>query len=208
MRWLADHLPNGHYVEVAGDETPAYLGDVDGIMDEIEEFLVGTRVGAAVDRRVATVLFSDVVGSTEHVASVGDRVWSGLLDSHRAEARSLMARYGGREMNTAGDGFLIVFDSPTPAIQFAIAMCGSSRQAGLDVRIGLHSGEVVFEADDVSGMAVHIGARVAALAPPGQVLVSQTIRDMVVGSRFELAPLGRHVLKGVPGEWEIFQVMS
>lgn len=208
MRWLADHLPNGQYVEVAGDETPGYLGDVDGLMDEVEEFLVGTRVGAALDRRVATVLFSDVVGSTEHAASVGDRAWSGLLDTHRTEARNLLARYGGREMNTAGDGFLIVFDGPTPAIQCALALCETSRNAGLEVRVGLHSGEVVFEADDVSGMAVNIGARVAGFAPAGQVVVSQTVRDMVIGSRFDFVPLGRRVLKGVPGEWEIFQVLS
>jgi class 3 adenylate cyclase/pimeloyl-ACP methyl ester carboxylesterase len=207
MRWMAEHLPNGQYVEVVGDETPAYFGDVDGLMDEIEEFLVGTRVGSAADRRVVTVLFSDVVGSTERVAGVGDRVWSGLLESHRAEARRLLTRYGGREMNTAGDGFLIVFESPTPAIECALAMCEGSRSAGLDLRVGLHSGEVVFEGGDVTGMAVHIGARVAGLAPAGQVVVSQTVRDMVIGSRFDFLPLGRHVLKGVPGEWEIFRVV-
>jgi class 3 adenylate cyclase/pimeloyl-ACP methyl ester carboxylesterase len=208
MRWLASQLGQAKYVEVPGDQTPGYLGDVDRIMDEIEEFLVGTRVGAAVDRRVATVLFSDVVGSTERAASVGDRVWSGLLESHRAEARSLLSRFGGREMSTAGDGFLIVFDSPTPAIQYAMALCDATRKAGLEVRVGLHSGEVVFEGGDVTGMAVHIGARVEALADPGQVVVSQTVRDMVIGSRFEFAPLGRHLLKGVPGEWEVFQVVA
>jgi class 3 adenylate cyclase len=111
-------------------------------------------------------------------------------------------------MNTAGDGFLIVFDGPTPAIQCALALCETSRNAGLEVRVGLHSGEVVFEADDVSGMAVNIGARVAGFAPAGQVVVSQTVRDMVIGSRFDFVPLGRRVLKGVPGEWEIFQVLS
>lgn len=206
MRWMAGQLEQARYVEVPGDETPGFLGDVDRLMDEVEEFLLGTRVGAAVDRRVATVLFSDVVGSTERAASVGDRAWSGLLETHRAEARRLLARYGGREMNTAGDGFLIVFDGPTSAIQCALALCEASRQAGLEVRVGLHSGEIVFEANDVVGMAVHIGARVAALASPGQVVVSQTVRDMVIGSRFEFDPLGRHVLKGVPGEWEIFRV--
>ena len=208
MRWLADHLPDGTYVEVPGDQTPGYFGDVDRLMDEIEEFLLGTRLGAAADRRVATVLFSDVVGSTERVATVGDRVWAGLLETHRAEARNLLARYGGREVNTAGDGFLIVFDSPTPAIQCALALCTASRGAGLEVRVGLHSGEVVYETDDVTGMAVHVGARVAGLAPPGRVVVSQTVRDMVIGSRFEFGSIGRHVLKGVPGEWELFEVMA
>jgi class 3 adenylate cyclase len=208
MRWLAEHLPNGQYVEVPGDETAGYLGDVDGLMDEVEEFLLGTRVGAAVDRRVVTVLFSDVVGSTERAATVGDRVWSGLLETHRTEARRLLTRYGGREMNTAGDGFLIVFESPTPAIECALAMCEGSRSAGLELRVGLHSGEVVFEAGDVAGMAVHIGARVAAIADPGEVVVSQTVRDMVIGSTFQFTPRGRHELKGVPGTWEIFGVAS
>lgn len=208
IRWLAQHLPNGQYVEVPGDQTPGYLGDVDGLMDEIEEFLLGTRVGGAVDRRVVTVLFSDVVGSTERAAGVGDRVWSGLLESHRAESRRLLARHGGREMNTAGDGFLIIFESPTPAIECALAMCHASRSAGLEIRVGLHSGEVVFEAGDVVGMAVHIGARVAALANPGEVVVSQTVRDMVIGSTVQFTPRGRHELKGVPGTWEIFGVAS
>ena len=206
MRWLAEHLPKGQYVEVPGDETPGYLGDVDGLMDEVEEFLLGTRVGSAVDRRVATVLFSDVAGSTERAARVGDRAWSGLLEAHRAEARRLFARHGGREMNTAGDGFLIVFDAPTPAIQCALALCDASRSAGLEVRVGLHSGEVVFESGDVTGMAVHIGARVSALASPGEVVVSQTVRDMVIGSGFEFGPRGRHELKGVPGEWDLYRV--
>ncbi len=206
MRWMAEQLPDGRYLEVPGDQTPGFLGDVDRLMDEVEEFLLGTRLGGTADRRVATVLFSDVVGSTEHAASVGDRVWSGLLETHRAEARRLLARYGGREMSTVGDGFLIVFDSPTPAIRFAVELGRASSSAGLQVRVGLHSGEVVFETDDISGMAVHIGARVAGLAPPGEVVVSQTVRDMVIGSRFEFDPLGRHILKGVPGEWEIFRV--
>ena len=207
MRWLAEHLPNAQYVEVPGDETPGYLGDVDGLMDEVEEFLLGTRVGGAIDRRVATVLFSDVVGSTERAATVGDRAWSGLLEAHRAEARRLFARHGGREMNTAGDGFLIVFDAPTPALQCALALCDASRSAGLEVRVGLHSGEVVFESGDVTGMAVHIGARVPALASPGEVVVSQTVRDMVIGSGFEFGSRGRHQLKGVPGEWDLYRVV-
>jgi class 3 adenylate cyclase len=209
MRWLAGQLRDARYVEVPGDQTPGYLGDVDSLMDEVEEFLIGTRVGGAVDRRVATVLFSDVVGSTERVASVGDRVWSGLLDTHRSEARRLLARYGGSEINTAGDGFLIAFESPTSAIQCALALCEASRKAGLDIRVGLHTGEVVYEGGgDVAGMAVHIGARVAALAAPGEVLVSQTVRDMLIGSGFEFTTRGSHALKGVPGAWELFRVAS
>jgi class 3 adenylate cyclase len=206
LRWLADALPDGRYVEVPGDQVPGYLGDVDALMDEVEEFLLGTRVGAAVDRRVATVLFSDVVGSTERAASVGDRHWHQLLETHRIEARRLLARYGGREIGTSGDGFLVTFDSPTPAIQCALAMCRVSKDAGLEIRVGVHSGEVVFEGGDVTGMAVHIGARVAALAAPDEVLVSQTVRDMVIGSRFGLTSRGLHELKGVPGTWELFAV--
>jgi class 3 adenylate cyclase len=206
MRWLADALPDGRYAEVPGDSVAGYFGDVDGVLDEVEEFLLGTRVGAVADRRVATVLFSDVVGSTEHAASVGDRTWHGLLETHRSEARRLLDRYGGREIGTTGDGFLITFDAPTPAIKCALALSGASKSAGLQVRVGLHSGEVVLEGDDVSGMAVHIGARVMALADADEVLVSQTVRDMVIGSGFGFISKGRHELKGVPGAWELFTV--
>ena len=206
MRWLAGELPDARYVEVPGDEVPGYLGDVDALMDEVEEFLLGTRVGGAIDRRVATVLFSDVVGSTERAATVGDRRWHGLLETHRIEARRLLTRYGGREIGTAGDGFLMVFDSPSPAIQCALALCAASKKAGLEIRVGIHTGEVVFEGGDVTGMAVHIGARVAALASPDEVVVSQTVRDMVIDSEFTFTSRGRHELKGVPGTWEIFGV--
>ncbi len=206
MRWLADALPDARYVEVPGDSVAGYFGDVDGVIDEVEDFLLGTRVGAMADRQVATVLFSDVVGSTERAASVGDRTWHGLLETHRSEARRLLARYGGREIGTTGDGFLIVFDSPTPAIRCALALSSASKSAGLQIRVGIHSGEVVFEDDDVSGMAVHIGARVSALAEPDEVLVSQTVRDMVIGSGFGFMSKGHHELKGVPGTWELFAV--
>lgn len=205
-RWLAEHLPDARYVEVPGDEIPGYLGDVDALMDEVEEFLLGTRVGAFHESRVLTILFSDVVGSTERAASVGDRRWRGLLDTHRAEARRLLTRYRGREMNTTGDGFLITFDTPTPGIRFALALADASRSAGLQTRIGLHSGEVMVHDDDIAGLAVHIAARVAATASPDQVLVSQTIRDLVIGSDFELVSVGAHQLKGVPGTWELFRV--
>jgi class 3 adenylate cyclase len=206
MRWLASQLPDARFVEVPGDQTPGYLGDVDGLMDEIEDFLVGTRVGSVAFRRVVTVLFSDVVGSTERAAAVGDRRWHDLLQSHRREVRRLLAGYGGTEVDTAGDGFLVAFDSPTSAIRCGLAMCEASRAAGLDIRIGLHAGEVHCQADGVTGLAVHIGARVAAVAGAGEVLASQTIRDLVIGSDFEFSDHGRHRLKGVPGEWELFTV--
>lgn len=207
MQWMADRLPDGRFVEVPGDEIPGYLGDVDSLMDEVEEFLLGTRIGSTVDRRVATVLFTDVVASTERAASVGDRRWHGLLETHRNEVRHIVGRYGGREIGTAGDGFLMVFDTPTPAIQCALALVATSKEAGLGIRAGLHSGEVVFEDGEVTGMAVHIGARVAALADADEVLVSQTVRDLVIGSDLSFVDRGRHELKGVPGTWALLAVV-
>ena len=206
MDWLAEELANGVYAGVSGDQITGYLGDVDELLDEVEDFLLGTRVGAFADRRVMTILFSDVVGSTERVADIGDRRWYGLLETHRSDVRRLLARYGGREIDTAGDGFLIAFDTPTPAIQCGLAICDVSKHAGLDVRVGLHSGEVVVKDDDLTGVAVHIGARVAARATGAEVLVSSTVKDLVVGSGFAFTSKGRHELKGVPGTWELFRV--
>jgi class 3 adenylate cyclase/pimeloyl-ACP methyl ester carboxylesterase len=206
IKWLADHLPDGHYVEVPGDEGPGYLGDVDALMDEIEDFLVGTRSGAASNRRVTTVLFSDIVSSTQLAADLGDSRWHHLLETHRVGMRRLLARHGGTEVDTAGDGFLITFDSPTNAIRCALAMSTASRADGLTVRIGIHTGEVVQQGADISGMAVHIGARVTALASGDEVLASGTVRDMVIGSGFTFTARGRHQLKGVPGDWELFSV--
>ncbi len=206
VRWLADHLPDGRYVEVPGDEIPGYLGDVDAVMDEIEEFLLGTRVGAAASRRLVTVMFSDVVGSTERAAEIGDRRWHDVLETHRSEVRRLLARYGGTEIDTAGDGFLVTFESPTACIHCAMALSDTSRSAGLGIRIGIHAGEVVRRGDAITGLAVHIGARVAAAAQAHEVLVSQTVRDLMIGSGFEFDSRGRHTLKGVPGSWELFAV--
>jgi class 3 adenylate cyclase len=206
LRWLADHLPDGRYVEVPGDEIPGYLGDVDALMDEIEEFLLGTRVGAAASRRVVTVMFSDVVGSTERAADIGDRRWHGLLETHRLEVRRLLARYGGTEIDTAGDGFLATFVSPTSCIHAAQALADTSRSAGLGVRIGIHAGEVVRRGGGVAGLGVHIGARVAAIAAANEVLVSRTVHDLVIGSGFRFVSRGQHPLKGVPGTWELFAV--
>ena len=206
MEWLARNLPDGRYVELPGDELPGYLGDVDGLMDEIEDFLIGTRTGAALDTRVATVLFSDVVGSTGVVVAVGDRRWYGLLETHRNDARQLFARYGGREIGTAGDGFLALFDSPTSALRCGQELRTTAKASRLHVRIGIHSGEVVFDGNDLSGLAVHIGARVSAAASPDEVVVSRTVRDMVVGSAFHFTSLGEQELKGVPGSWELFRL--
>lgn len=206
IRWLANHLPAGRYVELPGDEVPGYLGDVDALMDEVEEFLVGTRTGGGRARRVVTVLFSDIVASTERAAAVGDARWRNLLDDHRREARRLLVHYGGREIDTAGDGFLISFDSPSAAIRYGLALSQASSRQGVEVRVGIHSGEVVILEGDLAGLAVHLGARVAARAETGTVWVSQTVRDLLIGSEFRFTSRGRHLLKGVPGEWELFSV--
>jgi class 3 adenylate cyclase/pimeloyl-ACP methyl ester carboxylesterase len=208
IQWLADELPRGRYVEVPGDETPGYLGDVDSLMDEVEEFISGTRVGGYVHRPVLTVLFSDVVGSTELAGSVGDQKWHGLLETYQARVRQVLGQYGGREINTAGDGFFITFDSPTLAVRCARSMVSTSREIGIELRIGIHTGEVVVEADTVSGMTVHVGARVQAAADPGEILVSRTVRDIVLGSAVDLEPKGVTDLKGVPGEWDLYRLVG
>jgi class 3 adenylate cyclase len=175
-------------------------------MDEVEEFLLGTRVGATASRRVVTVMFTDVVRSTERAAEVGDLRWHDLLEAYQAGVRSLVVRHGGVEVDTAGDGFLVAFESPSAAIRCARDISGSSRDACLEVRIGIHAGEVVRSHQRLIGLAVHIGARVGALADANEVLVSQTVRDLVIGSETDFVHRGRHTLKGVPGRWDLFAI--
>nr|WP_281497109.1 adenylate/guanylate cyclase domain-containing protein [Ornithinimicrobium sp. F0845] len=204
VRWLAEHLPDARYVEVPGDELAAFFGDTDTLMDEVEEFVAGTRTGADGDRMVATLLMTDVVGSTARAAALGDRRWRELLDWHHQEVRALLARHGGTEIDTAGDGFLALFDLPSRAITCAIAISEHLHRHGTDIRAGLHSGEVIRSGGEVRGVAVHVAARVAALGGAGDVLVTGTVRDLVLGSGRELRPHGTHVLSGVPGRWEVF----
>lgn len=206
IRWLADHLPDGRYVEVEGDEVPAYLGDVDALMDEVEDFLLGTRSGGDGNRRVLTILYSDLVGSTEKAAELGDARWRNLLDDHRREARRLMGQHAGRELNYAGDGFLVGFESPSASVRYGLALVEASERQGLEVRVGIHSGEIAMIHGDLSGIALHVGARVGAVAGSGEVWVSRTVRDLLVGSGFVFISTGDHSLKGVPGEWELFRV--
>jgi class 3 adenylate cyclase len=206
IQWLADHLPNGRYVEVEGDQVPGYLGDVDALMDEVEDFLLGTRSGGDGNRRVLTIIYSDLVDSTAKAAELGDDRWRNLLDDHRREARRLMGQHGGRELNDAGDGFLVGFESPSAGIRYGVALIESSRRQGLQVRVGVHSGEIAVIDGDLSGMALHVGARVGALAGTGEVWVSRTVRDLLFGSDFEFISTGEHLLKGVPGEWELFRL--
>ena len=204
-RYMAEHIDDADYVELDGaDHLPAIGGD--DLIDEIEEFLVGSRGAHDVERSLATVLFTDIVGSTETAARLGDRRWRGLLERHDATVRSALAVHRGHEVKTTGDGFLATFDGPARAIRCATSIRDHLGESGLEVRSGIHSGEVELIGTDVGGMAVNIGARVGALAGPGDVLVSSTVRELVVGSGIEFESRGTHELKGAPGEWRLFAV--
>jgi class 3 adenylate cyclase len=175
---------------------------------EISEFLTGHQADVADDRVLATVLLTDIVDSTCLAAEIGDRDWHALLDAHDAVIRSQLSRFLGREVNTAGDGFLAMFDGPQRAIRCAMAIRDAVQALGIEVRAGLHTGECEVRGDDIGGICVHIGARVSALAGPNEVLVSSTLRDLVIGLGLEFEERGAHQLKGVPGEWHLFAVAS
>jgi class 3 adenylate cyclase len=205
-RSLARALPAAELVELSGDGTALFSADADEVADEIQAFLTGTRPAPRLDRVLSTVLFTDIVGSTERAAAMGDREWRELLERHHRLLRAALDRYGGREVHTAGDGFLATFDSPRRAIECARAAGQSVRTIGLEIRAGVHTGEVELSGGDVQGIAVHIGARVSALAGPGEVLASSTVKDLVAGSGIGFEDRGTHALKGVPGEWHLFAV--
>jgi pimeloyl-ACP methyl ester carboxylesterase len=205
-RWIARQIPNARFVELPGNDHLPYAGDADAMLNEIEEFLTGTRPEPEPDRVLATVLFTDIVGSTERAVSLGDRRWRELLDNHHASVRRELARYRGREIGTTGDGFLATFDGPARGIRCALAAGDSLQPLGIAIRAGLHTGEIELMGDDVGGIAVHIAARVAALAGPKETLVSSTVKDLVAGSDIQFVDRGAHVLKGVPGEWHLFAV--
>jgi class 3 adenylate cyclase len=209
-QYIADHIEDARLVALPGD-FHLDSGDValeDAALDAIEEFLTGRRHEAPIDidRVLKTVLFTDIVGSTERAAATGDRKWRELLDAHDDAIRGQLRRFHGEEVKTTGDGFLAAFDGPGRAINCAQAIADRSRDLGLDVRAGLHTGECELRGDDLAGIAVHIGARVASLAGRGEVLVTSTVRDLVAGSGIEFADRGRHELKGVPGEWQVLAV--
>jgi class 3 adenylate cyclase/alpha-beta hydrolase superfamily lysophospholipase len=206
-RYLATWIPGARYVELPGDDHSLWAGDSDAIIDEVEEFVTGVRPAPEPDRVLATVLFTDIVGSTQRAAALGDRRWRELLDAHHAAVRRELARFRGREVKTTGDGFLAAFDGPARAVRCAAAIRDAVRQLGIEIRAGLHTGEVELLGDDVGGIAVHIGARVAAEAGPGEVLVSSTVKDLVAGSGLEFDDRGARALKGVPGEWRLFAVV-
>jgi pimeloyl-ACP methyl ester carboxylesterase len=203
-RYLARKIPDARYVELPGDDHLAFVGDADAINDEIEEFLTGTRQAPEPDRVLATVLFTDIVGSTERAAALGDRRWRDLLDEHHAVTRRELERFRGREVHSTGDGFLATFDGPARGVRCAQAIVSGVKPLGLEVRAGLHTGEIELMGDDVGGIAVHIGARVGALAGPGEVLTSTTVKDLVAGSGLTFTRRGTHTLRGVPGRWRLF----
>ncbi len=207
-RYITDHVPDARYVELPGDDHFPWVGDGDTLLDEVEEFLTGTRATRDVDRVLTTILFTDIAASTARAADLGDRRWRDLLSSHDTLVRRELARFRGREVKQVGDGFLATFDGPARAIRCAGAIRDAVRALGIEVRAGLHTGECELTDDDVGGIAVHIGARVAVIAAPGEVLVSGTVKDLVAGSGFRFVDRGMHELRGVPGEWRLFAVDS
>jgi class 3 adenylate cyclase len=205
-RYLADHIPGARLVELSGIDHLPWVGDHSAVADEIEEFVTGVRPQREVDRVLATVLFTDIVDSTRLATERGDAGWRGLLDRHNEIVRRCLTEYRGREIKMTGDGFLATFDGPARAIRCARAIIDGVREVGIEVRAGLHSGEVEMIGQDVAGISVHTAARVADMAGPNEVLVSQTVKDLVAGSGIAFEDRGSHALKGVPGEWRLFSV--
>lgn len=207
-KYIAEHVAGAKYVEVPGRNWHHFVEPWRPSFQEIAEFLTGHQVEVPEDRVLATVLFTDIVDSTRRAAELGDRDWHALLDAHDAAIRAQLVRFRGREVNTSGDGFLAMFDGPQRAIRCAVAIRDAVQSLGIVVRAGLHTGECEIRGDDIGGIAVHIGARVSALAGPKEVLVSSTLRDLVIGSGLEFEDRGSHQLKGVPGEWRLLAVRS
>ena len=207
-RYMADRIPGARFLELPGNDHFPFFGDQDTVVEEVEAFLTGARTAAEADRVLATVMFSDIVGSTERAASLGDRKWRDLLDAHDDLASKRVGEFHGRIVDHAGDGFLATFDGPARAIRCALSLREGVRTLGLETRAGVHTGEVEVRGENIGGIAVHIGARVAAKAGAGEVLVSRTVADLVVGSTLEFEDRGLHSLKGVPGEWQLYAVKA
>lgn len=208
LRWLADRLADAQLVEVDGVDLAANLSDPDQICDEIEDFLLGTRLGATADVAVRTVLFLDLVGSTAQAAADGDATWRDRLDSHRRDVRALLTRFAGTEVDTAGDGFLATFTSPSAAVRCAAAAVAETTRQGMGLRAGVHTAELRVRDGAVVGVGVHVGARIAATAGRGEVCVSGTVRDLVLGGELRFTSTGTHELAGVPGRWEILRLAT
>jgi class 3 adenylate cyclase len=205
-RYLGDHIDEARFVELPGGDF--YIANSATAIEEIVEFLTGERPPVEVDRILTTVLFTDIVGSTDRAASMGDQAWRSLLDAHDRTVRDHLRRFRGKEINTTGDGFLASFDGPARAIRCGLAISESTRTLGIDLHLGLHTGECEVRGDDLGGLAVHIAARVSSLAAPGEVLVSSTVMNLVVGSSIEFEDRGEHELKGVPGTWHLYSVIA
>ena len=206
-RYLAEHIEGAIFKELPGEGHIYWASGVaQALLDEVEEFLTGSRSAGPPDRVLATVLFTDIVDSTATASQLGDRRWKQQIREHDAIVRRELGRHRGREIHTTGDGFLATFDGPARAIRCAVAIRDAILEEGLHIRAGLHTGEIELQGDDVAGIAVHIGARVSAMAGPGEIMVSRTVVDLVAGSSLEFADKGTHVLKGVPGEWQLYGV--
>jgi len=207
-RYVAENIPGARYVEIDGIDHLWFTQHADDVVDEIEEFLTGARTAADPDRRLATVLFTDIVGSTAQAAELGDTRWRALLDRHDQIVRAEIARFGGEEIDSAGDGFLSTFDGPARAIRCAAAMSDTLSEIGLAIRAGVHTGEVEVRGRNIGGLAVHIGARVAAKGNGGEIVVSSTVKELMAGSELTFLDRGEHELKGVPGTWRLYVVKS
>jgi class 3 adenylate cyclase len=205
-RYTADHIAGARYVELPGEDHLPIAGDADAVLDEVEEFVTGTRPPVTTNRILATVLFTDIVGSTTRQAELGDREWKRLVESHNQIVRRNLARQGGREQDTAGDGFYAVFDGPARAIECARTVIAELNPLGVEIRAGIHTGECEIADGKCAGLAVSIGARVMGQAGPSEILVSQTVKDLTAGSDLDLQPVGEHELKGIPDRWRLYRV--
>ena len=204
-RYISEHIEGSRFVALPGQDMMIF-GQREIVFDEVAEFVTGTRPPTDVDQILVSVLFTDIVGSTERAASMGDQRWRGLLDRHDQIVREQLRIFRGREINTTGDGFVVSFDGPARAIRCGKAVIDATRAQGIDLRAGLHTGECQMRGDGLGGLAVHIAARVSSLAQPGEVLVSSTVKDLVIGSGIGFQDRGEHELKGVPGSWRLFSV--
>lgn len=205
-RYLAEHIEGARFVDLPGADFALGIGDVEPVVEEVEEFLTGARALVDADRVLATILFTDIVGSTERAAELGDHRWRDVLDAHDRLAERQLARYRGLLVKATGDGLFAAFDGPARAIRCALALRDGLRGMGIEIRSGLHCGEIERRGPDVSGLAVHIAARVQAVARPGEVLVTRTVKDLVAGAQIAFVDRGRHGLKGVPEQWHLFAV--
>lgn len=203
-RYLVDHIEGARFVEVPGEDHLFHGGDIEALLGPVQEFLTGTKAVPVEDRVLATVLFTDIGGATEHAERLGDRAWADLLERHHGTVRQQLERFRGREIDTAGDGFFATFDGPARGVRCGLAIREAVQALGIDLRAGLHTGECELIGDKVGGIAVHIGARVMSTANVGEVLVSRTVKDLVAGSGLEFTDRGAHELKGVAGEWQLF----